>query len=300
MNAVLLALFFGTVMGAVWLAGYFWLRASQSASAADPMVASSEEDQAGLMVALSRTFFRLGESLPLSGKQENLARQRLARAGFRSPSATTIFAGSRVGVAFLAGLALFWVASSRAGVLDALVPALCGAGVGYLAPERWLDWKIRRRAGQVRRGLCTALDLMTMSIEAGQSLDAAMLDTARSLWRSYPALCEDLVFCHLEMKAGKSRTEALTLLGQRSAEEEVAKVAAILIDGERFGTSLGPALRTHSKFLRSKLRFAAQESARKLTVKLVMPVFFLIFPSVLLVTLGPAYLQLQQFFQALL
>jgi tight adherence protein C len=102
------------------------------------------------------------------------------------------------------------------------------------------------------------------------------------------------------MKAGKGRTEALKNLGRRSAEEEMSKLAAVLVDGERFGASLAPALRNHAKFLRSKLRFAAQESARKLTVKLVMPVFFLIFPSVLLVTLGPAYLQLQQFFSSLL
>jgi tight adherence protein C len=290
------AIFFTFVLAGISAAGFLWLRLSEGPAA----TADGNGGATGVMAALSRTFFRLGQKVPLTGKQVETVRERLFRAGFRSPAATTIFAGSRIGVACAMALAVFWSASGRGEAGGAFLAALCGGGFGFLVPERWLDWKVRRRAARVRSGLCPAIDLMTLAIEAGQGLDAAMLDTARSLWIAYPELSEEFVFCHLEMKAGKGRAEALKNLGSRSADEELSKLAAVLIDGERFGTSLGPALRTHSRFLRSKMRFAAQESARKLTVKLVMPVFFLIFPSVLLVTLGPAYLQLRNFFSSLL
>jgi tight adherence protein C len=113
-------------------------------------------------------------------------------------------------------------------------------------------------------------------------------------------LCDELSFYLLETRAGTGRLEALAHLAERSPEPELKKVVAVLGDTERFGSSLGPALRAHGKYLRAQMRFRAQSSARKLGVKLVFPVFFLIFPSVLLVTLGPAYLQIQQFFKTLI
>jgi tight adherence protein C len=296
MTVLYVGIFFTFVMAGVSAAGYFWLRLSEASAA----VADGEDRRGGVLAALSRTFFRLGQKMPLTGKQVETVRERLFGAGFRAPAATMVFAGSRIAAACILALMLFWLGSSQRDAGAGMLAALCGGGFGFLLPDRWLDWKVRQRALRVRRGLCSAIDLMTLAIEAGQGLDAAMLDTARSLYYAYPELSEELVFCHLEMKAGKARAEALKHLGQRCSDEEMGKLAAVLIDGERFGTSLGPALRTHSKFLRSKMRFAAQESARKLTVKLVMPVFFLIFPSVLLVTLGPAYLQLQSFFSSLL
>ena len=118
--------------------------------------------------------------------------------------------------------------------------------------------------------------------------------------RVHPDLCDELSFYLLETRAGAGRLDALSHLAQRSREPELKKLAAVLGDTERFGSSLGPALRTHSKYLRTHMRFQAQATARKLGVKLVFPVFFLIFPSVLLVTLGPAYLPIQQFFHTML
>jgi tight adherence protein C len=141
---------------------------------------------------------------------------------------------------------------------------------------------------------------MVLALEAGQTIDQAMNDTAVSLRTVYPDLSSEFLFCNLELQAGTGRTEALRRLAGRCGEEEVKKVAAILIDGERFGTSLGPALRTHARFLRTRMRQSAQERARKLSVKLVLPVFFLIFPTVMVVTLGPAYLQLRGFLGSLL
>jgi len=163
-------------------------------------------------------------------------------------------------------------------------------------PQRILNYLVKHRAGEIRRALPSALDLMVLATEAGQSLEQAMFDTSQALRQTYPDLSAELHFCHLEMRAGSPRLEAMYRLGERSGEEELRRLCAVLIDGERFGTPLGPALRVHARYLRTRMRQQAQESARKLSVKLVFPVFFLIFPSVMLVTLGPAYLQLEKFF----
>jgi tight adherence protein C len=123
-------------------------------------------------------------------------------------------------------------------------------------------------------------------------LNVAILDASSELRQAYPDLSAELAQVHLELRAGKSRSEALYHLGERNSEPELRKLANVLIDSDRFGTSLGPALRAHAKYLRTRMRQQAQEAARRVAVKLVFPVFFLIFPSVLLVTLGPAVLNM--------
>jgi len=121
-----------------------------------------------------------------------------------------------------------------------------------------------------------------------------LLETSKELRRVYPDLSEELGLAHLEMRAGQSRADILARLAQRTGEAEVRKLTNLLLDGDRFGTSLGPALRNHAQYTRVRRRQLAQEQARKTSVKLVFPVFFLIFPCVLLVTLGPAALRLMQ------
>ena len=122
------------------------------------------------------------------------------------------------------------------------------------------------------------------------------MDTSLELRQSHPDLSEELAQVNLELRAGKSRADALHQLGARSRDPELKKLAGLLIDSDRFGTTLGPALRIHAKYLRTRMRQQAQEAARKVSVKLIFPVFFLIFPSVLLVTLGPAVLHMTKQF----
>ena len=159
-------------------------------------------------------------------------------------------------------------------------------------PDRLLRPLIGARAERIRRAIPAALDLMVLSVEAGQSLNLAILDTANELRAAFPDLSAELAQVHLELRAGKSRSEALYHLGERNAEPELRKLANVLLDSDRFGTSLAPALRTHARYLRTRMKQQAQESARRVAVKLVFPVFFLIFPSVLLVTLGPAVIKM--------
>ncbi|MBI1791698.1 MAG: type II secretion system F family protein, partial [Acidobacteria bacterium] len=169
---------------------------------------------------------------------------------------------------------------------------VCAGGFGFLLPDRVLKPLIKARSSRIRRAVPAALDLMVLSVEAGQSLNLAVLDAANELRESYPDLAAELAQVHLELRAGKSRQDALYKLGQRNQEPELRKLANVLIDADRFGSSLGPALRTHAKYLRNRMKQQAQETARRVAVKLVFPVFFLIFPSVLLVTLGPAVIKM--------
>jgi len=133
---------------------------------------------------------------------------------------------------------------------------------------------------------------MVLGLEAGQSLDAALNETSHQLREPFPELTFDLNLVQLEILASKSRAEAYRNLANRNEEIEIRRLAQVLIDGDRFDTSLAPALRAHSHYLKLRLRQKAREAARKAVVKLVFPLFFLIFPAVLLVTLGPAVLQL--------
>ncbi len=175
-----------------------------------------------------------------------------------------------------------------------LLPMGCGLGLGFLIPDRILASRIRARGQRLRHGILSALDLVVLALEAGQSLDPAIADASRGLKRTHPELSAELAQLYLELRTGNSRADSFRSFGARNKEPELRKLANLLIDGDRFGTSLGPALRSHARYLRARFRQQAQEQARKVGVKLIFPVFFLIFPSVLLVTLGPACIMMYQ------
>ncbi len=214
-------------------------------------------------------------------------------AGYRWPSAVAIFLGIKAATALLFGIAAGWGAVVQQPEPAAVIlAAICGAGFGYLIPDHVLGRLAAARVARLRSGLPAALDLMVLAIEAGQGLDAAILDTSRGMRVTHPDLASEFTQLQLELKAATTRQEALRNFAARCRDMEMRKFANLLIDTDRFGTSLGPALKTHSRYLRIRFRQTAQERARKVGVKLIFPVFFLIFPSVILVTLGPAVILL--------
>ncbi len=178
--------------------------------------------------------------------------------------------------------------------------AVCGFGFAFVAAEHVLERMRQARVARIHRALPAALDLMVLSLEAGQSLDVALAETSRELARVFPELASEFAQVHLEMRAGRQRTDVLLELGRRTGSPELKKLAVVLIDSDRFGASLAPALRTHARFLRTRRRQAAQEAARKLSVKLIFPVFFLIMPAVFVVSLGPAVLSFLEAMKPLL
>jgi tight adherence protein C len=285
--------FFAFVIAAVFAAGYFALQTRLATEAAPQSVEGRQVVEQALNV--------LGERLPVRGKKAQVLRRKLFQAGYRSPSAVSTFQGGRAAFMGLLAFASLWMSIVQgSGGFSILVGMIASGLVGFVGGGIWLDRCVRARADRIRHALPAALELVTISVEASQPLDVSIQNAAKALRRVHPDLCEELAFYLLEIRAGTSRFEALGHLAERSPEPELKKLAGLLIDAERFGNSLGPSLRTHAKFLRHKMRFDARTKARKLSVKLIFPVFFLIFPAVLLVTLGPAYLQVQQFFQTLL
>jgi tight adherence protein C len=296
MTLGLLAGLFLFILAAVSAAGYlFVFRPSEAESGSLDIpkgLSLDQQDLPAAQAAIVDTFRALGDSLPLPGDRAAF-RSQLIMAGYRWPSAVAIFLGLKAASAIMFGIAAGWLAVMND--VDTFAVALgvaCGLGFGYLIPDRVLDRMGVARVGRLRRALPAALDLLVLAVEAGQGLDAAILDTSRGLRSTHPELASEFTLLHLELKANASRADALRNFAERSHDTELRKFSNLLIDTDRFGTSVGPALKTHARYLRIRFRQIAQEKARKVGIKLIFPVFFLIFPSVILVTLGPALILL--------
>jgi tight adherence protein C len=289
MDFLLLGACFLFVLSAVLAGGYWFLREPEpEAAVPSPALLGDGDDS-----TLRETLERIGSVVQDDGQAAQVIRKKLAAAGYRDSDSVRAFFGVKALCSLLFGLAFLGVAlllESRFGSL--LLFAVSGCGLGYFLPEHILRMRAHGRQTRLRQGIPPALDLLVLGLEAGQGIDGAMLDASRELKSIYPELSQEFALTFLEMRAGQSRAEVLNHLATRTGEAEIRKLATLLLDGDRFGTSLGPALRTHARYLRTQRRQAAQEQARKTSVKLVFPVFFLIFPSVLVVTLGPAILRL--------
>jgi len=293
---VLLASFFLTVMGAVSIAGYMLLSRKPASVQAEAEVQLPPNQPLPYLMGsrsmIESTLLRVSEAIPSRKSKVGRYQKRLTLAGYRQADAPELFLGMKIAMAAVLAILCGAARMITGGDFALTVVALCaGAGVGYLIPDRVLEYLIRRRSQKILFGIPAAIDLLVLSLEAGQSLDASLAEAARELRAAYPELSGELHLVHIEMPASRSRAEVFRSLSDRNAEPELRRLAQVFLDSDRFGTGLAPALRTHVKFLRVRLRQQAYEQARKISVKLVFPVFFLIFPSVILVTLGPALIQ---------
>jgi tight adherence protein C len=259
---------------------------------ADPhqVVAIDAEAQPSTLVTVLR---QIGAHVPTSQVETADLRTQLIRAGYRSESAPTVLYGLKI-VAILAMLVPCIMLESNMPPNPVMKLGLLASGVaaGWILPRFILEKKVAKRQTIIRLSLPDALDLMVVSVEAGLGLDQAIQHVGRELQESHPELSEDLSLVTLEMRAGKRRSDALRNLAERTGEPEVRKLVAILIQNDRFGTSMGEALRNHSDFLRVRRRQEAEERAGKVGVKLVFPIFFFILPSMMIVAAGPGVLQI--------
>jgi tight adherence protein C len=236
---------------------------------------------------------QLGSRVPASESEVAGLKMDLQRAGFRSDTAMPVFYGIRI-ITTACMLVGSLMMLPNAPDNPALKMALLGFGIaaGWILPRFFLEKKVAKRQETLRLSLPDALDLLVVSVEAGLGLDQAMQHVGRELSVSHPELSEELSLMMFEMRAGKRRADALRNLAARTGEPEIAKLVAILIQNDRFGTSMGESLRTHSDFLRVKRRQDAEERAAKVGVKLVFPIFFFILPSMMIVAAGPGILQI--------
>ena len=234
--------------------------------------------------ALIGVFKRIGEKVPRSPKEMGTLRLRLVQAGYRRDEALTIFFGIRV----LFAVVLFLLFSSSLIIRPNTLVALGGLCMGYLLPGMALARLAKRRAHRVRMSLADALDLLVVSVEAGLGLDQALTRVGTELAFAYPELADELKLINLELRAGKPRAEALRNLADRTGVDDLSSLVTMLIQTDKFGTSVAQSLRVYSETLRTKRRQRAEEAAAKTGVKMVFPLVLCIFPSIWVVTIGPA------------
>ncbi len=238
------------------------------------------------------TLKRLGNMAPKSPSEMGKMQRRLVAAGYRRTEALLIVAGIRVGLALL----VFLVLSTPLLVRPNLGTALFGAIIAYMVPGFAVARMAGKRQHKIRMGLPDALDLLVVSVEAGLGLDQAIQRVGQELEFAHPDLCEELRLVNLELRAGKARSEALANLGERTGVDDVVSLVAMLVQTDKFGTSVAQSLRVHSDTLRTKRRQRAEEKAAKLGAKMVFPLVTCIFPAIWVVTIGPAAIKFIEVF----
>jgi tight adherence protein C len=234
-------------------------------------------------------------SLPEEGWEKSIIRTRFMNAGLRHPSAPALFFAAKTALAVGMPLVVFFVlstSSARYGTNALLFWLLSAAAIGYYLPNILLKNMIVRRQREIFESFPDALDLMTVCVEAGLAMDAALARVAMEIGLKSAVLSDELHLVTLELRAGAAKEKALRNLSLRTGVDDIDALVAMLIQAERFGTSIADSLRVQSDQLRTKRRQRAEEQAAKIALKLLFPLIFFIFPSLLVVLMGPAFIQI--------
>ena len=232
---------------------------------------------------------RLGESRPDLPK----VRLFLLTAGYHSPNAVQVYWGLRIVLALGLGLLGMTLGPLRdQGVFISGVITVWLLALGWLLPVFVLRSRVRARQHEIERALPDMLDLLVVCVEAGLGLNHAMVRVSEDIDTVSPVLSQQLALVNFEIRAGTPREDALRHLAERTGVKDVASLVTMLIQTDRFGTSVGTALRVHADTIRTKRRQRAEEAGAKTTVKLVFPLVLFVFPAMFVVILGPAVLLL--------
>ncbi|OFA01581.1 type II secretion system F family protein [Duganella sp. HH101] len=249
----------------------------------------------------ARPFSRM--SLPEEGWERSPLRTRFMNAGWRSAAAPSLYFAAKTLLALgLPAVVAVLGAAALQGVLNKLYLhlLLMTAAIGYYIPNVVLSRKAAGRSREIFENFPDALDLLTVCVEAGLSLERALAKVAGEIHIKSVALAQELQLVLMEMRAGFTKEKALRNLALRSGVEDVDTLVAMLIQSERFGTSMGESLRVHSDNLRSKRSVIAEEAAAKIALKLLFPLIFCIFPTLMLVLIGPAGIQIYRMLPTML
>lgn len=235
----------------------------------------------------------LGRLLPPSAAEAKKLQKQLMQAGFRSPSAPLTFRALQlIALAGMPAMVAIGCALLARPLNSAVLYILAAFVLGFFLPRYALQRMIRSRQQLIRWGLADALDLMVISIEAGLGLNAAMVKVSSELREAHPDICDEFEMANLEMRVGRDREESLRNLAERTGVDDLRSLVAMLIQTDKFGTSIARAIRAFSDSLRTKRRQRAEQAAQKAAVKLLFPLACFLFPTLFIALLGPAALQL--------
>ena len=292
----------GIVYGAVWFA--FRPRIAQERLVAGEVSGTVGRDASGnqwqvKVAALAKPLAKL--ALPKEGWESSGLRTRFMNAGWRNPSAPIIYFGAKAALTFglplLLALAVgISVGSLPWGTNQTLFVMLLAAATGYYLPNLLLGLQIARRQRELLDAFPDAVDLIIVCIEAGLGLDAAIARSGQEMRLRSGALADELHLVGLELRVGASREQALRNLALRVGLDDFGALVTMLVQADRFGTSIAESLRVHAEGLRTRRRQRAEEAAAKLPLKLLFPLIFCIFPSLMLVLLGPAVISIYHVF----
>ena len=232
-----------------------------------------------------------GERVSSGRKDLFETRQKLIRAGYRGQDAVPLYYSMRVLSLVVGAVVIISMVPSLQG-RNLLIWVVAGGAVFWMLPAGVLRRKIRLRQKEIQIALPDALDMLVICVEAGLGLNQALVRVSDEVENMSSVLSEELQIVNLEMRAGTPREDALRNLGERTDVPDLRALATMLIQTDRFGTSIAQALRVHSDTLRTKRRQRAEEAAAKTTIKMVPPLVFFIFPAIFVVVLGPAMLHL--------
>jgi tight adherence protein C len=249
----------------------------------------------GRIIELTKPVAQL--SVPKEGWENSQLRIRFMNAGYRSETAPMVFFLAKTVLTFMLPAIFFLYimisgADYPANLLMLFV--VTSAGLGYFLPNVFLERRIAYRKREILDSFPDAMDLIIVCVESGLGLDAALARVSEEMHMISPILGEELHLINLELRAGSSRERALRNLALRTGVEDIDTLVAMLVQSDRFGTSVAQALRVHAENLRTKRRLRAEEAAAKIALKLLFPLIFFIFPSMLLVLLGPALISIHR------
>jgi tight adherence protein C len=244
------------------------------------------EKLAGLVQAL-------GERIEPGRKDVSAIRLRLLQAGYQSQAGVPVYLGLRLALPIAMAFSAVTILSVLGmASLMGLVATVWFSALGYVAPTVFVGGRIRRRQKEMQKALPDALDLLVVCVEAGLGLNQALVRVSEEIERLSPVLSEQFALVNLEIRAGTPRDDAFRNMGERTGLDDLKSLMAMLIQTDRFGTSIAQALRVQADTLRTKRRQRAEEAAAKTTIKLVFPLVLFIFPAMFVVILGSAIIQI--------
>jgi tight adherence protein C len=294
---------FGMItLGGWWVVDFLSRRKSRAHERLDELrdpgrrAREKADEKSGMSGLFERAAPGLAKALqPKTELEQNKLKIRLANAGFNTPGAPQLFlafktamlvGGGFVGLTY--GLVVYGLE------FKGLTAFVIGGGLGFYLPEIWLKLKVWKRQEQIFLGLPDALDLLVVCVEAGLGLDAGMRRVAEELADTHKAVCSELNLANMQLQMGRVRRDVLHDLGVRTGVDDMKALAAILIQADKFGSSIAQALRVQSDGMRVKRRQIAEEKAQQTAVKMIFPLVLFIFPGIFVVLVGPAAIMLKE------